>query len=82
MQKGKQKLHVLARLSNHIDFTKLKLAMGAFIKLQFNCFPLVWMLHFRRANVKLNKVFEKALRTASNDSGNNSAHHYCNLNKS
>ena len=69
--KRHQKLHALARLSNYIDPIKLKLLMDAFIKSQFNYCPLVWMFHDRGANVKLNKVFERAMRIACNDSGNN-----------
>ena len=81
-KKAHQKLHALARLSNYIDPIKLKLLMDAFITLQFNYCPLVWMFHDRRANAKINKVTERALRIACNDSGNNSMNNYCNYNKS
>ena len=81
-KKAHQKLHALARLSNYIDPIKLKLLMDAFITSQFNYCPLVWMFHDRRANAKINKVFERALRIACNDSGNNSMNNYCNYNKS
>ena len=64
-----QKLHVLARLSNYIDPVKLELLIDAFTKSQSNYCSLVWMFHDRRANTKLNKVFERALRIACNDSG-------------
>ena len=48
------------------------------------------MFHDRRANAKLNKIFERALQIACNDSGNNSennsennsANNYCSPNKS
>ena len=82
MQKSTPKLHVLARLSNYIDLVKLELLIDAFTKSQSNYCPLVWMFHDRRAKAKLNKVFERALRIACNDSGNNSVNAYCNLNKS
>ena len=39
------------------------------------------ILH-RKANPKLNQVFERALRIACKDSGNNSLNTYRNLNKS
>ena len=81
-KKAHQKLHALARLSNYIDPIKLKLLMDAFITSQFNYCPLVWMFHDRRANAKINKVTERALRIACNDSGNNSMNNYCNYNKS
>ena len=70
--KANQKLHALARLSNHIDPIKLQLIIDALIKSQFNYCPLVWMFHDRRANTKLNKVCERALRIACKDSGSNS----------
>ena len=72
-KKAHQQLHALARLSEYIDPIKLKLLMDAFIRSQFNYCPLVWMFHDREANVKLNKVFERAMRIACNDSGNNFA---------
>ena len=48
------------------------------------------MFHDRRANANLNKIFERALRLACNDSGdnsennsdNNSVNSYCNPDKS
>ena len=83
-------MHALAQLSNYIDPIKLKLLMDAFIKSQFNYCPLLWMYRDRSANAKLNKVFERALRIACNDGGNNaknnsenkSVSNYCNPNKS
>ena len=71
-KKAHQKLHALARVSDYIDPIKLKLLMDAFIKSQFNYCQLVWMFHDRRANAKLNKVSQRALRITCNDSGNNS----------
>ena len=56
--------------------------MDAFIKLQLNYRPLLRMFHDRRANVKLNKVFERALQMVCNDNENNSVNNHCNLNKS
>ena len=70
-KKAHQKMHALARLSDYIDPIKLKLLLDLFIKSQFNYCQLVWMFHDRGVNVKLNKVFERAMRIACNDSGNN-----------
>ena len=47
------------------------LLMDAFIKSQFSYCPLLWTFQYRRANAKINKVRERALRIACNDSGNN-----------
>ena len=71
-KKANQKLHALSRLSNYIGPIKLQLLMDAFIKSQFIYCPLVWMFHDRRANTKLNKVCERALRIVCKDSGINS----------
>ena len=80
-KKAHQKLHALAQLSNYIDPIKLQLLMDVFIISQFNYCPLVWVFHDRRANAKLNEVFEKALRIGCHDSGNDSVNNYCNINK-
>ena len=69
-KKANQKLHALARLSNYMDPVKLKLLMDAFIRLQFNYCPLVWMFHDRTINSKVNKIRERALRIVCKDSGN------------
>ena len=53
--------------------------MDALIKSYFNYCPLKWMFHDRRANSKLNKVFERALRIACNDGESNSVNKYCNM---
>ena len=71
--KAHHTLHALTQLSPDIDPIKLKLLMDAFIQSQFNYCTLVWMFHHRRTNAKLNKVFERALPIACNDSRNNSA---------
>ena len=56
--------------------------MNAFIKSQFIYTPLVWTFQDRTANSKLNKVIERTIPFACNDSGNNSVNDYCNLNTS
>ena len=44
--------------------------MDAFINSQFNYSPLVWMLHDRTNNPKVNKIRERALRIVYKGSGN------------
>ena len=56
--------------------------MDAFIKLQLNYCPVLWMFHDRGANAKLNKIFERALRITCHDSGNKYVDNYYNINKS
>ena len=41
--------------------------MKAFIESQFNYCPLIWMLHFRTLNNKINRIHERALRTVYSD---------------
>ena len=41
--------------------------MNAFITSQFSYCPLVWMLHSRTLNNRINKIHEKALRLVYNN---------------
>ena len=41
--------------------------MKAFIESQFNYCPLIWMLHSRTLNNKINRIHERALRTVYSD---------------
>ena len=42
---------------------KGKTLMKAFIGLQFNYCPLIWKLHSRTQNNKINRIHQRALRT-------------------
>ena len=53
-KKASQKLHALARI------VKVFL-MKAFIKSQFSYCPLIWMLHSRTLNNRINNIHERAL---------------------
>ena len=44
--------------------------MNAFITSQFSYCPLVWMLHSRTMNNKINKIHEKTLRLVYKDEKN------------
>ena len=77
-----QTLHAPDRLSNYIDLIKLKLPMNAVIKSQFIYTPLLWTFQDRMVTSKLNKVIERTIPFACNDSGYNSVNDYYNLNKS
>ena len=46
---------------------KRRKLMKAFIKPQFNYCPLIWMLHSRTMNNKINRVHERALRLVYSD---------------
>ena len=46
---------------------KRRLLMKAYIQSQFNYCPLVWMIHSRNLNNKINKIHERALRIVYED---------------
>ena len=46
---------------------KTKLMISTFIMSQFSCCPLIWMFHDRNVNNKINRIQERALRTAYKD---------------
>ena len=63
-KKANQKIHGLARISKYMETEKIVLLMKTFIMSQFNYCPLVWMLHDRNLNNKINKMHLRALRIA------------------
>ena len=63
-----QKLHALSRISNYMDLLQRKIIVYAFILSQFGYCPLVWMLHSRQLNNRINKIHERALRIVYQDS--------------
>ena len=46
-----------------MSLEKYRTLMKAFIESQFNYCPLIWMLHSRALNNKINHIHERALRT-------------------
>ena len=50
-----------------MSLEKRRTLMKAFIESQFNYCPLIWMLHSRTLNNKINRVHERALRTLYSD---------------
>ena len=61
-KKANQKLHALARVSNSMDIEKRKVLFHAFFQSQFSYCPLVWMMHTKELNNKINRLQEKCLR--------------------
>ena len=41
--------------------------MNAFITSQFSYCPLIWMMHSRSLNARINRIHERALRIVYND---------------
>ena len=68
--KAKAKLSALSRVVHFINFNKRKKLMNAFFKAQFNYCPLIWMLHSRRLNNKINRLHERCLRVVYNNNQN------------
>ncbi len=65
--KASQKLHGLSRVSNYMDLKQKKIIMHAFMLSQFGYCPLVWMLHGRELNSRINKIHERSLRIVYQD---------------
>ena len=61
-KRASQKLIDLARISPYINMQKRITIMKSFVMPQFGYSPLIWMLHSRRLNNKINSIYEKALR--------------------
>ena len=66
-KKAENKFSTLARISGYMDSNKLRFLMRAFVISQFQYCPLVWMFHSRHLNNKINRIHERALRTAYKD---------------
>ena len=61
--KVSKKINALCRISSFMSLEKRRTLMKAFIESQFNYCPLIWMLHSRTLNSKINRIHEIALRT-------------------
>ena len=62
-----KKLHALARISQFMNIHKRRMTMKAFLASEFGYCPLVWMFHSRKLNSRINKLYERALRTVYQD---------------
>ena len=62
-----KKLNVLHRIESHMSLDKRKILLRAFIESQFSYCPLIWMLHSRTLNNKINRLHEKALKFVYGD---------------
>ena len=61
-----QKLNALARLAPFMNVDKKRIVTKAFTKSQFGYYPLVWILHSRSLNNKINQINEIALGITDN----------------
>ena len=67
MQKSKQKIKALARVTPYMNLEKKKIVMNSFFNAQFNYCPLIWMLHSRKNNNKIKYLHERCLRLIYSD---------------
>ena len=65
--KVSKKLDALGRIAGYITFEKRRMLFKAFIESQFNYCPLIWMLHSRTVNNKINRLHEMSLRIVHSD---------------
>ena len=65
--KVSKKINALYRISSFMSLEKRRTLMKAFIESQFNYCPLIWMLHSKTLNNKINRIHERALRTVYSD---------------
>ena len=66
-KKANQKLHALARIVNYMDLPKMKVLMKAFITSQFSYSSLIWVLHSRTLNDRINNIHESAMKLTYKD---------------
>ena len=80
-KKGNLKLHALTRCAKFMSTEKGRLIFKAFIISQFNSCRLMWMLHTKQLNSRINSLHEKVLRVTYQDR-NSSFSELLNLDKS
>ena len=66
-RKADNKMSVLARLSNFMNFKQRRILLKTFIESQFGYCPLIWMFYSRRVNNSINDLHERSLRIVYKD---------------
>ena len=66
--KANRRLTILSRMFKFLTFEKRRVIIKAYFESQFKYFPLVWMVHGRQVNNKINRLLERALRIIYEDS--------------
>ena len=62
-----KKINALCRVTGYMSLEKRRIVMKTFVESQFNYCPLIWMLHSRTLNNKINCLHERALRIVYSD---------------
>ena len=60
-------LNALARITHYLNIQKRRTVMKSFVTAEFYYCPLIWMLHSRHLNHKINSIHERALRITYQD---------------
>ena len=55
-KKANQKLHALTRIVNYMHLPERKILVKAFITSQFSYSPLIWILHCKTLNNRVNNI--------------------------
>ena len=64
---GSEKLNAVARIPSFMDLPKHRIIMKVHINSQFHYCQLVWMMHNRSINNKINRIHEQALKIVYKD---------------
>ena len=65
--KVSKKINALRRVTGYMSLGKRSIVMKTFAESQFNYCPLIWMLHSRTLNNKINRLHERPLRIVYSD---------------
>ena len=60
--KANQKLSILSRMRKVLSVKQRRIVFKSFFESQFKSCPLIWMFCSRKANTRINKLHERALR--------------------
>ena len=66
-KKANQKLSVLSRMRCILNFQQKRIIFKSFFEAKFKYCPLIWMFCSRKANNRINKLHEQALRIVYDD---------------
>ena len=65
--KVSKKVNALCRVTGYISIEKRSIVLKTFVESQFNYCSLIWMLHSRTLNIKINCLHERAPRIVDSD---------------
>ena len=67
-KKASKKLHAFARIAKYMDINKRRKLIKTFVSSQLSCCPLIWMLHSRKIEHRINSIHKRALKLDYQDS--------------